>query len=191
MKAECPDAELLVAYVSGEGDNDAARAHIDAHVLDCDHCTQTIMVMHQRWRMAARVAVAVPAAVSAAVANPPVQPERDRHGLWAAVRERLNAFTRLPVLMPTAFAVGAVVMLLLQQIPWQPSGPLMRAVPFDQTLRVRAAAVRVFARPDTGTQVLAVLAPGTIVDVRDQNQEWYRIVLPDGREGWVEQAGLD
>ena len=82
-------------------------------------------------------------------------------------------------------------MLLLQQVAWQPSGPLMRAVPLDQTLRVRAVTVRVYARPDTRTPVLAVLSPGAVVDVRELDQEWYRIVLPDGREGWVEQAGLD
>ena len=190
MTAECPDPECLVAYlIERAGDRD--RARIDAHLLECDRCTEMVMVMHQRWRRAEHIAVPVPASVTTAVA-PAQDPVRlDRRERWSTGRERLLAVTRLPVLMPTAFAAGAVIMLLVQQISWQPSGPLTRAVPLEQTLRVRTAIVRVHAAPDSRTPVLAELPAGTVIEVHDQQEKWYRVALPDGREGWVEQAGLD
>ena len=190
MQAECPDAECLVAYLVGSDDT-RSRARIDAHLLDCDRCTEAMMVMHQRHRIGERIAAPVPVAVAAAVGHAPSTVGSDRRPRWSAMRERLQLLTRLPVLMPTAFAVGAIAMLLVQQVPWQPAGSLMRAVPQDQTLRVGTTAVRVYAQPDPRTPVLAQLPPGTRVGVRNLSQEWYQIVLPDGREGWVQQTDLD
>ncbi len=37
----------------------------------------------------------------------------------------------------------------------------------------------------TGMKILRVLRQGTRLEVLEERQEWYRVRLEDGQEGWV------
>ena len=190
MTIECPGPEQLVAYLTDDL-SERDRHTLEHHLLECDGCTAAVTVMHQRWRMADRVAVVVPAALAEHVAGVTPTPATLRSSRrWSAWRERWQTWARLPILMPTAFATGMLLMLAIQNLPWPSSQPLTRNVALEETLRLHQPA-RVYAAPDTHATVVTTLAANTRVDVRDQYRTWYRVVLPDGHDGWVEQAAFE
>ena len=45
--------------------------------------------------------------------------------------------------------------------------------------------------PDPEAVVRFKLHAGTEVEVRDQRQDWLRIALPDGQQGWVEDDWME
>ena len=186
MRAECPDAEQLVAYLT-TGLSTSEEITLEHHLLECDACTEAVTIMHQRWRMAERIAVPVPVPLT-------TQPAAPRAAVRASAgsgrRKRLAALTRLPILMPTAFAAGALIMLAMQQVWPQPSQSLTRAVSIQEVLRVRNR-TPVYAAPDTHATLITTLPAKRVIDVREQYRSWYRIALPDGHDGWVEQSALE
>ena len=44
------------------------------------------------------------------------------------------------------------------------------------------------AAPGTSGRIVAVLRKGTRVDVLEARNQWYRVRLADGREGWVAES---
>ena len=51
-------------------------------------------------------------------------------------------------------------------------------------------AIEVRARPGMTSEVIANVPPGSVVAVA-QEQDWYKIQLPDGREGWVHRFYME
>jgi SH3-like domain-containing protein len=54
------------------------------------------------------------------------------------------------------------------------------------TITAQQAAVRV--RPDIKQAILSTVPQGAMFSLLERHQQWYKILLDDGREGWVAQA---
>ena len=52
-------------------------------------------------------------------------------------------------------------------------------------LYVKTRRARMRAEPGTSSQVLAILKKGTQVSVLDVKDQWHRVRLNDGKEGWI------
>ena len=50
---------------------------------------------------------------------------------------------------------------------------------------VVVSSANVRATPDPNAAIITSLSQGTVVDILEIIPEWYKIVLPDGREGWI------
>jgi N-acetylmuramoyl-L-alanine amidase len=61
------------------------------------------------------------------------------------------------------------------------------AVPV-RTLFIRPAQSNFRAGPGTSARILAVLRKGTRIEVLEARDQWYRVKLADGREGWVAES---
>lgn len=70
----------------------------------------------------------------------------------------------------------------------KPKGVAGSAIHFDKWLRTRKDAV-VYASPLSAQEMLK-LKPGDIVRVQSANANWYQVVMPDGREGFINHEML-
>jgi hypothetical protein len=199
-----PTDELLVAYLSATLAT-AEIADIERHIGTCDDCVAVLTMMQRRLGMAEKVAAPVPASVAARAteawqAAPPEQVERAPQSSWRdafdALVERIREITtvvvRVPVLVPVAVAALALVVVVTQS-DWMRSGPheLTRSVQIRERLRVTAPEVAVRAQPSAHEQILATLKSGADVEVVGERGEWYQVVLPDGRSGWMERSAFE
>lgn len=202
-----PDDELLVAYLTEPDLAWHERGVIERHLADCDRCVGALAVALTRLDLAAEIPLAVPAMVSlraeAAVHASPVSvvaptpapvrhtPASDR-GWLTTLRDGFASLTRMPVLVPASFAVGALMMLTTDRLvnPTVPQ-PLTRSVDVDHSRRVTAADAVVRAQPSTRAEAVARLTRGQIVEINGEEKDWYRAVLPGGTEGWVERRAFE
>jgi uncharacterized protein YgiM (DUF1202 family) len=76
-----------------------------------------------------------------------------------------------------------------------PAAPAPEADPPEQTpmesaraLYIKASLANFREAPGTSGRILAVLRKGTRVDVLEARNQWYRVRLADGREGWVAES---
>lgn len=191
----CPSDEVLLAYLTKILESDAAQ-HVDAHVDVCDVCLGALWAAQQRLSRDAEMAEPVPAAVLQRLAAVPPQraamPAGDPTSASPMRRvRRLPVPPPLRVLLPLALA--ASVMLVIASQPWwnqSPQRPVTRAVPMSQQLRVSAHQAPVRLQPHLQAEVIATLSRGDVVEVGGEDREWYRVVLPDGGQGWVEQQAF-
>ena len=71
-------------------------------------------------------------------------------------------------------------------------GPMAQSVNAEQVLYVKNAQVNVRSAPTTtGKNIIATISQGTTVVVLQQQGAWYKVRLPDGREGWISRWGLE
>jgi len=194
----CPSDELLVGYLTADLAA-AERQRCEAHLRECDRCVITAAMVQRRLRIGDEVPIAIPDAIAARVRPPvpvaspaaaPVTPAR-RSDWVAAVREWAGSLGRLPILVPAAVAAVAVLLIVSPPPSTTPSGG-SRAVPGSSaTLRVTGHHVPVYERPSSRTAEIANLDRGEYVTVRGEDRNWYRVALPDGREGWVEREAFE
>lgn len=200
-----PNDETLMAYLWPGSLPAPEHATVERHLAVCDHCVALIEVAHARLAIAAEIPYAVPpqlqqrvlkglSAPAPVVDQPTQRPVRVVGRGWLdAVRDGLLALTRLPILVPTGFAVGIALMLVGNRTIWNvvPAGPLTRAVSVSQALRVTAPQAVVRAQPHARAESIATLSRGQVVQVDREDREWYRFTLPGGAEGWVERGAFE
>lgn len=181
------------------------QATVETHLAVCDDCVALIEVAHARLAIAAEIPYAVPPQlqqrvmdklIAPALVDQPAQlrPRPVVARAWLdTIRDGLLALTRLPILVPTGFAVGVALMLVGNRAVWNavPAGPLTRAVSVSQALRVTAPQAIVRAQPHARAQSIATLSRGQVVQVDREDREWYRFTLPGGAEGWVERGAFE
>ena len=197
-----PSDETLSAYLWPGSLTGPERATVEHHLTVCDHCVALIEVAHARLAVAAEIPYAVPPQLQQRVMDALVPPapvvnrpraEPETRNWLDTIREGILALTRLPILVPTGFAVGVALMLVGNQTAWNqvPAGPLTRAVSISQALRVTAPQAVVRAQPHTRAESIATLSRGQVIRVDREDREWYGITLPGGAEGWVERGAFE
>jgi tetratricopeptide (TPR) repeat protein len=55
---------------------------------------------------------------------------------------------------------------------------------------IMQASVNIVSAPSEGSSQLFVLHEGTKVAIKEKNEEWLRVSLPNGNEGWIQQSAL-
>lgn len=206
--AEHPDEEALLSCLISASGHGEERAAIERHLLDCDRCVSVLAVARARLALAGKVAVPVPPelveaaerlARAATAQERSARPaaalsllERSR-GRATAIRERLEAWSRLPVLIPASFAIGVLIMVTADRILMQPAvvDSARRSVQLGPPQLVARSKAVVRTQPDANAAIIATLAPGDVVAVDHEEREWYRARLPDGREGWIERRSFE
>ncbi len=191
--ASCPTPETLLAYLGDEVAS-PARDWIDAHLDGCQPCLEVTLSGHARLRLGA-IREPVPTGLPQPTAAVPPQ---DAAGPVGAVPFRrpqrpTRVVRYLPVppprwlIAPLALAAGAVLMLASPN--WNPSSdaPLTRGIADSSTVKITARQADVRSDPSLHATVVAQLARGTVVEVAEQEREWFRVRLVGGGEGWVEQ----
>lgn len=196
----CADEEGLILYLT-RGLAEPERAAVEAHLSRCDACVYGISLLRKRLNVDATVDRPVPAALRERVRELIDAGERDLAAKPAAaplagwlhrVRDGLDRFLRLPVLVPAAVAAGALLVVGLQNDPGRgPSHPGIRAV--EQTTELRVTAARAFVRelPRATGAVVTELKAGELVRVASEDRDWYRVVLSGERSGWVEREAFE
>ena len=193
----CPDDELLLAYLMGAlnaTDGDRVNDHVDA----CDACIEALLMARQRLSRNAEMVGPVPDHLLRKMAAAPPQRAATSAGDPAAPSRATRRVRRLPVppplrmLAPLALAAGAVLIVASSQSWWSrtPSKPLMRSIPESQKLRVTAREALIHSQPQLHAVVIGTLNRGEVVAVGGEEREWYRVALPNGGEGWVEQSAF-
>jgi len=187
-----PSDEQLVAYLAA-GLTQQERRSVEHHVAACDGCVQTLIMVHQRLAVAAEVPMPVPDELRRRAAAVPRLPAEDHPTTERSpAGARLAAVLRLPILVPLALAAGALLVVTTQlRQGGEPPRELSRSVPMQQRVRVTAPEAVVRAQPSSHADSLATLTRGAAVDVREEQHDWYRVVLPDGKSGWVERRAFD
>lgn len=190
---ECPSPESLLAYLTT---TEATALALDAHIDGCEHCVATLQRLQRSVALIPEIPVLVPARLreratgQTPLAAPRPAPAAPIRSLW----ERLLSGLRYPVLAPAAFATGILLYVVAQQVPLTPGLPPagIRAVsqPGPVTRRVTAPEAWVYSEPSPRSALVAKLARGNAVDVSSEERGWYRVVLADGRTGWVERKSL-
>lgn len=188
--SDCPDAESLLAYLTS-----ASPPQLDPHVGHCNHCVTTLQQLQRTLALMTEMPVAVPDSLRQRVAGPaPAAPVAARAQPVPSLWERLSSLWRYPVLMPASFAVGILIYVVALQLPTAPGLPASgsRAVsqPGSATRHVSVAEAIVYAERSAQAPVVAKLAHGNVVAVSTQEHGWYRVVVADGREGWIEERSL-
>ena len=66
--------------------------------------------------------------------------------------------------------------------------PVAAAPASGRALVIRAAQANFRAGPGTNARIVAVLRKGTRVEALEARNQWYRVKLADGREGWIAES---
>lgn len=197
--ARCTDEEELILYLT-RGLSDADRQAVEAHLSRCDACVYGVSLLHRRLRIDETVDQPVPAALRARVRELIEAGGRDLAGQSAPsapvdwlhrVRDGLDRFLRLPVLVPVAVAAGALLVIGVQRDVGGPGSSGIRAVEQVADMRVTAARALVRELPRATGVVVAEVKAGDIVRVASEDRDWYRVILADQRSGWVEREAFE
>jgi hypothetical protein len=216
--AACPGDELLIAYLTASSAlaalpsalSDIERSRIEEHLQTCGSCVQALAMMQRRLGVTAEIPAPVPGAVAellgvttpqlaadgAAVAPPQhsgLSTQHSRVGWFGSIRDRLSAVLRLPVLVPAAVAAVAVLVVAVQQSWRRPAlqPEMSRVLERHERLRVTAEEALVRTQPAFRQPVVATLRRGTSVKVIGEEGDWYRVVLADGKQGWMERRAFE
>lgn len=191
-----PTDEFIVAYLT-TGLTETERRDVDEHVRACDRCVQALAVAQRRIAIEAEIVAPVPVSLQervAAVTADSVPSVRDALRTWtSAVSARLSAFLRLPVLVPAAVAAVVLLAIATQQM-WlgpQVQREMSRSIGRRETLRVTANEAVVRVQPVPQGAALASLKRGTRVEVVGDKGDWYQVLLPDGKEGWIDRSAFE
>jgi hypothetical protein len=198
----CLGDELMVAYLSDDISN-VERASVETHLRDCDRCVEQLPMVQRRLYAQREPLFAVPeslrAAVRAGVAASHAAPEINT---VAAARESTQSWREwfadwrsrrwsYRTLVPAAVALAAVVAVAQRSWVEPASVGRSRAVQIREALRVTAASAEVFPQAGAHPPHLAELARGTRVEIVGEDGDWYRVVLDDGRAGWMERRAFE
>jgi uncharacterized protein YgiM (DUF1202 family) len=69
-----------------------------------------------------------------------------------------------------------------------PAPPAQAPMESARALFIKTSLANFREAPGTRGRILAVLRKGTRVDVLEARNQWYRVRLADGREGWVAES---
>lgn len=195
----CAGEEILAAYATAVVD-DADRRIVEQHLAECDACVSDLTRLYRRLGIADSVAMPVPAALTRAaqaafedVRTASVPASASGEPLATRLGRRLEAWLRLPVLVPLSVAAGALLMVAVQPNRSTPSATseLARAVERPQRLRVTVGEAVVRGRPSRHAEQIAVVRRGTVLEVATEERGWYRVRLPENRAGWVEREAFE
>jgi len=188
---ECPDEELLLAYglrlLDGPG-----TAEMEQHLASCDACIAALALAKHRLQVVGNCLAPVPREVAEKVAATPHRAAATSAGGAPALQTARRA--RLPIpprwSWPLALAAGLLLVVGVQVRPWPSSDAserTTRAIAVRNTLEVSARTAVVRKEPHPRAEVVATLRRGDTVTIGSEEREWYRVSLPDGTLGWVEQ----
>lgn len=194
--ASCPPEEELAAYLSGVS-SAARQLAIDEHLAACDACLYAVMAAARRASFDREILLPVPEPVLARAAGatqaPATQPasgERSGQKRQPVLRSPLpRARWWLSAALAASLAWVAVQTGWLQNIP-EIAYRQTRAVRTEEEVKISARRAEVLAAPHPRAAVVATLARGDTVRVGEQDRDWYRVTLPDGREGWIAMEAL-
>lgn len=183
-----PGDELLIAYLTAELEP-SERDDIDIHLDTCDGCIGTLVAIQARVAAVGDQTLSVPASVLARTEAVAMGSQHRPRRLRSRV---LGQTLKLPILVPLSLAAGALLVIGTQSLRGsRPQGVLTRAVPFRQTLPVTERDAPVRLRPNSEGAVMATLHRGEVVEIQDEERDWYRVVLRDGRTGWIERRAFE
>jgi hypothetical protein len=204
--AKCPTQETLTAFLAATGDlagdwprsvpGDAEMQRLNEHVAACNDCIEELRAASYRLALANEIPVPVPAHI-AAQTLPASQPRRrpevtERAGVFAGLRDWLVASIRLPVLVPAAVAALALIVVVPRlQTPNESSEELSRAVELRQIARITVDSAAVYTEHDRASGVIMTLSRGDRAVLVGEQDDWYRVALADGSEGWIERRAFD
>ncbi len=191
IEQHCPDEETLLAYGLKLADPSTEMA-VEAHLEACDACLSALALAKQRLRqMEGQVGITVPPEIVEKVAATPHRAAAASAG--GASADKLRR-VRLPIprgtVWPLALAASVLLVVGLQSRYWRSEAVpprLTRAVPVEDVAAVSASVALVRREPHPRAEVVATLRRGDVVRIGTEEREWYRVSLPDGTEGWVEQ----
>jgi hypothetical protein len=203
-----PDDEALLSHLISARQGADERAGIEQHLLHCDRCVAVLAVAQARLALADEVPAPLPAhlferaeRLARAVVAPEPSPRPGtatsfrgrRRGWLAGIRDRLESWSRLPVLVPASFAIGVLIMVFADRTLMRPGmvEPARRSITLEPTQLVTRDTAVVRAQPSGNAAIIATLAPGDVVAVDHEEREWYRARLSDGREGWIERRAFE
>ncbi len=198
----CVGEEQLIVYLKGgmaEGEHGAVETHLEG----CDACMASLSLLCRRMAISHRVDAPVPAMVgerAGAVLEAGLRemawrtPESASGERWStALARRIGELFRMPVLIPAAVAAGALLVVGLQ-VRWtatQQPAERSRVVTGVTSLRVTAIEAQVRVRPSRRADLVATVRRGMVVEVAGEERDWYQIVLPGGKPGWVEREAFE
>ncbi len=190
-KEPCPDEETLLAYGLGLAEETAARA-VEAHLESCDACLSALALAKQRLRQTeGDFAVTVPPEIVEKVAATPHRAAAaSAGGTSPATRRRVRLPIPLGRLLPLALAASVLLVVGSQAGLWRTNSEperLTRSIALDKSATVSVAVASVRREPHPRADIVATLRRGDVVRIGTEEREWYRVSLPDGTEGWVEQ----
>jgi anti-sigma factor RsiW len=202
-RSGCGSEESLILY-SMDSLPSYERLTLDAHLRICDACVASLTLVRRRMAVSESVAVPVPREVrdrARRAMELAMQGERgaprlfDTNERWTArVARTIGEFLRPPVLVPAGLALGALIMVGIQEsgmLAPQRGAELSRAVNREQQLRVSATTADVRSAPDARSDVVATVSRGTLLRVDVEQGHWYRVLLPGDKEGWVEGTAFE
>ncbi len=197
--ASCSDEEGLILYLSrGLAENE--RVAVEAHLSHCDSCVYGVSLLRKRLHLGVSVDQPVPAALREKVRDIIEAGTRDlaedRRETPAVswmhrVRDALDRFLRLPVLVPAAVAAGALLVVGVQTRDVGSGSSGIRAVEQVSFRRVTVSHAVVRELPRATGRAVAELKAGQQVRVASEDRDWYRVVLADDRTGWVEREAFE
>ncbi len=187
------------------------RSRIEEHLGTCDDCVQTLAIMQRRLGVASEIPAPAPASileragaaiqpvvadvqtVTATTRNSRLDVPHSLGGRLPSLRDRLSAVFRLPVLVPAAVAAVALLVIVRQQGWMNPVPPpeMSRVIERHETLRVTADEALVRVQPALRHPVVATVKRGTSVEIIGEENDWYRVLLQDGREGWMDRRAFE
>jgi anti-sigma factor RsiW len=192
----CPDGESLAGYLMDSLADDEQLA-VDAHVLTCDACVRALARTHHQLQRLSALDAPVPPVIAArafALARPGAERSLSLLRRRRRPRASVPAYLRLPVLLPTAFAAGAVFFIAVNAASLVPRARLDRtrgASAFTQNRRVTTADVLVRLDPRDTAAVVARVARGVAVEVQAEEREWLLVSLPTGEQGWMPRRAFE
>ncbi len=202
--ARCSDEEGLILYLM-RSLSAHDRAAIETHLSHCDSCVYGISLLRKRLRIDDSVDRAVPSALREKVREVIEAGSRELAGaaetaapaspvLWMhRMRDSLDRFLRLPVLVPVAVAAGALLVVGVQNqgglIGVPDSG--IRAVEQVTTMRVTAQRATLRQLPRANAAVVGELRAGEQVQVAGVERDWYEVRLSAEETGWVEREAFE
>jgi len=198
----CADEERLILYLMRHLGADE-RVVVEKHLGHCDACVYGLSLLHRRLRIQDTVERPVPALFQERVRAIIEMEARERvvrdsepvpaARWWGRVRESLDRFLRLPVLLPAAVAAGALLVVGVRggrlAAPGAPSE--FRAVDLTRDLRVTAGRAEVRERPSANSALLGTVQRGQLVRVAGEERDWYRVESAESGTGWVAKEAFE
>jgi len=142
-------------------------------------------------------AVGAVASPSDSVSHRLTTPASRSAGWLSPLLEWLSAILQPRLLVPVAITVLALLV-IVNRYAWfspAPQGDLTRSLEAHETLRVTSSQATVWQRPGGNrleqNKIIVTLHRGDAVDIVGAENDWYRVVLSDKHEGWVERRAFE
>lgn len=108
-------------------------------------------------------------------------------GLFCFTLYLLSQTIRIKKLAFYSFSLA----LILGLISWFMAAQQERLLKTKEYAIIMNPTVTISSSPSEGSSQLFVLHEGSKVKIKEEIDEWYRVALPNGNEGWVEKTELE